>query len=221
MTVDASAHVDRGATYQSLGMAQFALHAQDGLARLGKLVTKHGTISTPASLIYTRRGNSLYLTPDMLQRLKPLAEAVQITAMQFLENPSPATMAKSGGGAREFLALQGFPIIATNRDPTYYEYGVRPSKANAVYTMLPSGGMLVTPDRYMNTIKALQPDAYVAVCDEIYGDANLKKARQSVERTSKWLQECVTLHTEQQLTAMLFAPITGKVVTSNQCPLCT
>jgi tRNA-guanine family transglycosylase len=201
-------------------MAQFALHAQDGLARLGKLVTKHGTISTPGSLIYTRRGNSLFLTPDMLQRLKPQAEAVQITAIQFLENPNPETMAKSGGGAREFLALQGFPIIATNRDPTYYEYGTRPSNANAVYTMLPSGGMLVTPDRYMSTIKALQPDAYVAMCDEIYGDAKPKRIQQSVERTSKWLQQCVALHKEQQQPAMLFAPITGEAQPVCHCGLC-
>lgn len=221
MTLDTSADVDTGTSEQSSDMTQFALHAQDGLARLGKLVTKHGTISTPGSLIYTRRGNSLFLTPDMLQRLKPQAEAVQITAIQFLENPNPETMAKSGRGAREFLALQGFPIIATNRDPTYYEYGTRPSNANAVYTMLPSGGMLVTPDRYMSTIKALQPDAYVAMCDEIYGDAKPKRTQQSVERTSKWLQQCVALHTEQQQTAMLFAPITGEAAAACQCIRCS
>jgi hypothetical protein len=190
-------------------MAQFSLHAQDGLARLGKLVTKHGSISTPASLLYTRRGNSLFLTPDMLQKLKPLAEAVQINAVQFLENPDAATLAKSGGGAREFLALQGFPIVATNRDPTYYEYGARPSTASAVHAMLPSGGLLVTPGRYMSTIKALQPDAYVALCDEIPGDAKLKKAAQSVERTARWLAECVALHKAQGLEAALLAPVTG------------
>jgi hypothetical protein len=220
MPAPAAAAQDGGTRGSSSStMAQFALHAQDGLARLGKLVTKHGTISTPASLLYTRRGSSLFLTPDMLQRLKPLAEAVQINAIQFLENPDAATMASSGAGAREFLALQGFPIIATNRDPSYYEYGGRPSTAVGVHAMLPSGGMLVTPDRYMSTIKALQLDAYVAICDEIPGDAKLKKAAQSVDRTARWLAECVALHRELGVEAALLAPITGEAGAARQ-PIC-
>lgn len=65
------------------GMA-FTVHAAaEGGARAGTLLTRHGVIRTPTALIYTRRGGSMYLTPDMLEKLKPEAQGVQINAMQL------------------------------------------------------------------------------------------------------------------------------------------
>lgn len=62
----------------------FTVHAAaEGGARAGTLLTRHGVIRTPTALIYTRRGGSMYLTPDMLEKLKPEAQGVQINAMQL------------------------------------------------------------------------------------------------------------------------------------------
>lgn len=51
-------------------------------ARKGELVTKSGTLPTPALLVYTHRGGVLHLTPDLLEKL-PDAQAVQIDALQL------------------------------------------------------------------------------------------------------------------------------------------
>lgn len=57
--------------------------AENGLARAGTLITARGAIRTPAALLYLRRGASLNLTPDMLDKLRPAAEGVQISAVQL------------------------------------------------------------------------------------------------------------------------------------------
>ncbi len=61
----------------------FTIQHREGKARAGVLVTRHGSIATPATLMYTRRGNSLNLTPDLIASLKPLPQAFQLNVLQL------------------------------------------------------------------------------------------------------------------------------------------
>jgi queuine/archaeosine tRNA-ribosyltransferase len=61
----------------------FKATAQDGLARCGVVISKQTPISTPAPMLYTRRGSSMFLTPDLLEKLRPEAQLVQINALQL------------------------------------------------------------------------------------------------------------------------------------------
>lgn len=61
----------------------FNVTATDGLARCGTLITRHASMPTPAPLVYTRRGGCMYLTPDMMEKLRPEAQMLQINAMQL------------------------------------------------------------------------------------------------------------------------------------------
>lgn len=56
----------------------FTLSATEGKARAGQLTTKHGTIQTPAALIYTRRGGPLSMTPDLIETLQPQGFQVDV-----------------------------------------------------------------------------------------------------------------------------------------------
>ncbi|KAI8476810.1 MAG: tRNA-guanine(15) transglycosylase-like protein [Monoraphidium minutum] len=171
-------------------MQFFSLHAESACARAGTLITRRGPISTPTALLYTRRGGCLYLTPDMMEKLRPQAQGLQINAMQFLDQPNPAQLAKSGAGLHRFIGAPGWPMLATHRDPTLLEYAAgKPSNIKGVYTVIHSGGMHVTPARYMEAIKAIQPEIFVSMADEVLGDATAKRVGQSVERTTKWLDE--------------------------------
>ncbi len=38
----------------------------------------------------------------------------------------------------------GIPVIATQRDPTMYEYGMKPSSDQGAYATTHSGGMMVS-----------------------------------------------------------------------------
>lgn len=64
-------------------MQFFSLQAESAAARAGTLITRRGAISTPTALIYTRRGGCMYLTPDMMDKLRPQAQGIQINAMQL------------------------------------------------------------------------------------------------------------------------------------------
>jgi hypothetical protein len=65
-------------------MNLFSVQAAEGAcARAGTLLTRQGAIRTPTALLYTRRGGCLYLTPDMMEKLRPQAQGVQINAMQL------------------------------------------------------------------------------------------------------------------------------------------
>ena len=61
----------------------FSVQAVEGCARAGTLLTRKGAIHTPTALIYTRRGGCMYLTPDMIDKLRPQAQGVQINAMHL------------------------------------------------------------------------------------------------------------------------------------------
>lgn len=66
-------------------MVPFTLQAaaEGAGARAGTLLTARGALRTPTALVYTRRGGSMHLTPDMLEKLRPAAQGVQINAMQL------------------------------------------------------------------------------------------------------------------------------------------
>lgn len=52
-------------------------------ARTGILTTRSGDILTPGMLMYTRRGGPLALTADMVEKLDPLVQGVQVDIMQL------------------------------------------------------------------------------------------------------------------------------------------
>ncbi|KAF6252340.1 tRNA-guanine(15) transglycosylase-like protein [Scenedesmus sp. NREL 46B-D3] len=174
----------------------FKATAQDGLARCGLMVMKStSNIVTPTPMLYTRRGGCLFLTPDNMDKLRPDAQMVQINAMQFIHLPSPDIIKSYGRSVHHYLGIPSWPVFASNRDPTMTEYfSAKSSNNTAVYATLYTGGTQVTPERYMQAIAALQPDMYVALADEVPGDARPKRVGQSVDRTIKWLDECIQHH---------------------------
>lgn len=64
-------------------MQFFSVQAESACARAGSLITRQGVIRTPTALLYTRRGGCMYLTPDMMEKLRPQAQGIQINAMQL------------------------------------------------------------------------------------------------------------------------------------------
>jgi queuine/archaeosine tRNA-ribosyltransferase len=86
-------------------MQTFSVGAKEGAARAGTLLTRQGVLRTPTALVYTRRGGSMFLTPDMLEKLRPQAQGVQINAMQLCARRPGGAAARGarvwGGAGRE------------------------------------------------------------------------------------------------------------------------
>lgn len=62
----------------------FAVSHRDGDARSGELSTPSGTIATPGLLVYTHRGGSMNLTPDLLEPLRAAGlQGLQLDVLQL------------------------------------------------------------------------------------------------------------------------------------------
>jgi hypothetical protein len=61
----------------------FSVLQAEGRARTGQLTTAAGVISTPASLLYTRRGAVMSMTPDVIEKLESRPQGVQIDVLQL------------------------------------------------------------------------------------------------------------------------------------------
>lgn len=62
----------------------FVVTATDGEARCGTLTLPRGPqVQTPGVLIYMRRGGALNLTPDLLDTLRPDAQALQLNVLNL------------------------------------------------------------------------------------------------------------------------------------------
>jgi queuine tRNA-ribosyltransferase subunit QTRTD1 len=184
----------------------FSISNRDKKARLGTINTSQNVpVPTPASLVYTRRGAMLHLTPDVVERMSPKPSAYGVDILHFISAPGPSTIdahsqqqaAKAEGGpqgARAFLpsVSNASLIVATNRDPTIYEYGAKPSGDKSIYCTTHSGGKSVTPEEYMSIVCALRPDLFVTMSDEItVSEAGKKRTTSSSKRTMEWSTTCL------------------------------
>lgn len=101
-------------------------------------------------------------------RLRGADGCSYLPPLNSAENPDASKLFPVyGKGAHEYLSLEPFPILGSNRDPAVYEYGQRPSSNSAAYVTIHSGGQMVTPERYMAIVAAAKPDVYVTLCDEV------------------------------------------------------
>lgn len=61
----------------------FSISSTEGQARCGRLSCSNGAIDTPGLLLYTHRGGAFNLTPDLLQKLKPELQGLQLDALHL------------------------------------------------------------------------------------------------------------------------------------------
>jgi queuine tRNA-ribosyltransferase subunit QTRTD1 len=98
-----------------------------------------------------------------------------------------------GGPGRAFLGLPpALALVASARDPCAYAYSAtRRGAADAAAVETPAGARHVTPEGYMEVIRALAPDAYVALSDEVPASARADRVRRAVDRSAEWLDRCL------------------------------
>lgn len=100
--------------------------------------------------------------------------------------------------------------MVTPRDPTVYEYqgAQRQSTDDWAAITTSAGAVTVTPEAYMATVAALQPDLAILLSDDIPADAKRDRAVISVDRSLSWLRRCLNSATTKA-TWTAFAAIQG------------
>ncbi|WOL00891.1 queuine tRNA-ribosyltransferase accessory subunit-like isoform X1 [Canna indica] len=167
-----------------------------GRARAGALYiggSSAAPIETPSLLLSTCKGLPAFISRDHLSELpSPDSLLLSVSPLHFLDCPSTKTISNIGG-LHQMLGLQDHFFIAATRDSLEsLPESVGCNKHGATFET-PSGRRLVKPSSYKEMITSLMPNLWVSLADEVPAWVSQKRNKISVDRTLRWLDECLAL----------------------------
>ncbi|XVF63374.1 hypothetical protein PTKIN_Ptkin09bG0082700 [Pterospermum kingtungense] len=147
-------------------------------------------IETPALLLTTRKGLPLFISPDLLPSLP--SNLLQVSPLHFLDGLSMKTISKIGG-LHQLLGLHQYGFAAVPRDSI--QCLPEPNGTNKLGASFetPCGRLLIKPKEYMEMITSMRPQLWATLADEVPAWVSDKRNKTSVDRTIKWLDECIAL----------------------------
>ncbi len=170
-------------------MITFALQAQDGKARAGKIETSRGTIHTPIFMPVGTLGTVKAMTPEELKDIG--AEIILGNTYHLHLRPSDSLIAKLGGLHR-FMNWDrpiltdsgGFQVFSLAKLHKRSEEGVR------FQSHLDGSSFWLTPEISMSIQENLGSDIMMVFdeCPELPGSR--EKLQESLELTSRWARRC-------------------------------
>ncbi|KAL3507004.1 hypothetical protein ACH5RR_032386 [Cinchona calisaya] len=163
-------------------------------------------VETPALLLTTRKGLPVFISPDLLPSLpSPDSHLLQFSPLHFLEGISTKTISNIGG-VHQMLGLHQHIFAAVPRDSiiSLPEHDST-NKAGASFET-PGGRRLIKPVDYMELVSSLKPDFWVTLADEVPAWVSTKRNRTSVDRTLRWMDDCISLN---MTGATVFGSIVG------------
>ncbi|XP_022849196.1 queuine tRNA-ribosyltransferase accessory subunit 2-like isoform X1 [Olea europaea var. sylvestris] len=189
---------------------KFAVKAwSNGRARAGLLQVGSCELETPALLLTTRKGLPVFISPDLLPSLpSPDSRLLQFSPLHFLDSISPKTMSEVGG-LHQMLGLKEHIFVAIPRDSilSLPDYGST-NKIGASFET-PCGRRLIKPAEYMQMISSMKPNMWATLADEVPAWVSEKRNRASVDRTVRWLNDCITSNLATTSGGAVFGSIVG------------
>jgi queuine tRNA-ribosyltransferase len=163
----------------------FSVEARDGAARVGRLVTTHGAIETPAFMPVGTYGTVKAMTPEELEELG--AQVILGNTFHLLLRPGPKVIA-AHGGLHRFMHWRrpiltdsgGFQVFSLKSLRTLSEEGVR------FRSPIDGSEVRLTPEDSMDMQLALRSDIAMALDDCTEHPATEAAARASMERSMCW-----------------------------------
>jgi len=163
----------------------YTVHARDGAARLGRLVTAHGVVETPAFMPVGTYGTVKAMTPEELEGLG--AQIILGNTFHLLLRPGPEIVA-AHGGLHRFMHWP-HPILTDSGGFQVYSLkSLRRIGEEGVQFRSPVDGREVrlTPEDSMEVQLALRSDIAMALDDCTAHPATEAQARTSMERSMRW-----------------------------------
>jgi queuine tRNA-ribosyltransferase len=163
----------------------FSVEAQDGAARLGRLVTAHGVVETPAFMPVGTYGTVKAMTPEELEGLG--AHIILGNTFHLMLRPGPEIIA-AHGGLHRFMHWRrpiltdsgGFQVFSLKSLRKISEEGVR------FRSPVDGREVRLTPEDSMDVQLALRSDIAMALDDCTEHPATEAQARASMERSMRW-----------------------------------
>lgn len=193
------------------GKMKFAVNKgwNNGRARAGvlQLGSCPFPIETPALLLTTRKGLPAFISPDLLTSSLPSPDShlLQFSPLHFLEGISPKTISNIGG-LHQMLSLHQHIFAAVPRDSIIAlpEHDSTNKSGASFHT--PGGRLLIKPADYVELVSSMKPDFWVTLADEVPAWVSNKRNGTSVDRTLRWLDDCLSLN---KTGATVFGSIVG------------
>jgi queuine tRNA-ribosyltransferase len=163
----------------------FTVHARDGAARVGSLLTAHGVVETPAFMPVGTYGTVKAMTPEELEGLG--AQIILGNTFHLLLRPGPEIIA-AHGGLHRFMHWPhplltdsgGFQVFSLRSLRRISEEGVR------FRSPVDGHEVRLTPEDSMDVQLALRSDIAMALDDCTAYPAAEPEARASMERSMRW-----------------------------------
>ena len=163
----------------------FKVHASDGAARVGTLLTTHGAIETPAFMPVGTYGSVKAMTPEELEGLG--AHIVLGNTFHLMLRPGP-DIVNAHGGLHGFMHWQrpiltdsgGFQVFSLRSLRKITEEGVR------FRSPIDGADVRLLPEDSMDVQLKLRSDIAMALDDCTPYPATEAEARASMERSMRW-----------------------------------
>ncbi|XP_057732728.1 uncharacterized protein LOC130948034 [Arachis stenosperma] len=151
-------------------------------------------IETPALLLATRKGLPHFISPELLPSLpSPDSNLLQVSPLHFLEGLSTTTISKIGG-LHQMLGLKQHGIAAVPRDSIQCLPESKAATRLGASFETPCGRLLIKPKDYIEMISCMKPNIWASLADEVPAWVSEKRNKTSVDRTLRWLDDCISLY---------------------------
>lgn len=104
------------------------------------------------------------------------------------------------------LGLPEYGFAAVPRDPVLCLPVAESSNKFGASFETTCGRRLIKPAEYMEMIKSMKPDLWISLPDEVPAWVSVKRNKASVDRTLRWLDECIVL---KPASGAIFGAIVG------------
>jgi queuine tRNA-ribosyltransferase len=188
--------------------SHFQVVKKDSLtqARLGRLVTVHGVIETPAFMPVGTQGTVKAILP---RDLKEMGCQILLGNTYHLYLRPGAELIRDLGGLHRFMGWDG-PILTDSGGYQVFSLAARRTICeDGVYFQSHIDGSqhLLTPEKAVEIQEQLGSDIAMALDECIPHDATSEYVRTSTERTIRWAERC--LSARQKSDQLIFGIIQG------------
>jgi queuine tRNA-ribosyltransferase len=189
-------------------MASFEVIKKDSLtrARLGRLVTAHGIIETPAFMPVGTQGTVKAILP---RDLKEIGCQILLGNTYHLYLRPGAVLIRELGGLHRFMGWDG-PILTDSGGYQVFSLAAtrKISEEGARFQSHIDGSThMLTPEKAVEIQECLASDIAMALDECIPHDATRQYVRVSTERTVRWAERC--LRARQKNAQLMFGIVQG------------
>lgn len=172
----------------------FTLEASEGQARIGRLLTAHGAVPTPAFMPVATQATVKSLTP---QDVTDVGTHMVLSNAYHLAIRPGIDLIRHIGGLHAFMGWHG-PILADSGGFQVFSLGALrkiTEQGISFASHVDGARRSLTPEEAVHNQEALSVDILMCLDECIRYDADDAATRLAMERTTRWAERCKRAHT--------------------------